>query len=71
MPTITKNLVSVSQIVEQGMQLRFNNDRCFIEKDSRVIAKGRRDGRLFILESNEVKPAMYAEGYKTETNIEL
>ena len=53
------------------MQVRFNNDRCFIEKDGRVIAKGRRDGRLFILDSNEVKSAKYAEGLKTETNIEL
>ena len=70
-PTITKNLVSVGQLVEQGMQVRFNNNKCFIEKDGRVIAKGRRDGRLFILDSNEVKPAMYAEGLKTETNIEL
>ena len=70
-PTITKNLVSVGQIVEQGMQVRFNNEGCFIEKDGRLIAKGRRDGRLFILDSNEVKSAMYAKGLKTETNIEL
>ena len=53
------------------MQVRFNNDGCFIEKDGRVIAKGRRDGHLFILDSNEVKPAKNAEGLKTETNIEL
>ena len=58
-PTITKNLVSVGQLVEQGMQVRFNNDGCLIEKDGRVIAKGRRDGRLFILDSNDVKPAEY------------
>ena len=54
-PTITKNLVSVRQIMEQGMQVRFNNEGCFIEKDGRLIAKGQRDGRLFILDSNEVK----------------
>ena len=53
------------------MQVRFNNECCFIEKDGRLIAKGRRDGRLFILDSNEVKSAMYAKGLKTETtNIE-
>ena len=71
MPTITKNLVSVGQIVEQGMQVRFNNEGCFIEKDGRLIAKGPRDGRLFILDSNEVKSAMYAKGLETETSIEL
>ena len=70
-PTITKSLVSVGQIVEQGMQVRFNNEGCFIEKDGRLIAKGRRDGRLFILDSNEVKSAMYAKGLETETSIEL
>ena len=70
-PTITKNLVSVDQIVEQGMQVRFNNEGCFIEKDGRLIAKGQRDGQLFILDSNDVKSAMYAKGLETETCIEL
>ena len=40
-PTITKNLISVGQIVEQGMQVRFNNEGCFIEKGDRVVAHGR------------------------------
>ena len=31
--TITKNLVSVGQIVEQGMQVRFDQGGCFIEKE--------------------------------------
>ena len=41
------------------MQVRFNNEGCFIEKDGRLIAKGRRDGRLFILDSNEVKSSVH------------
>jgi hypothetical protein len=32
-PTITKNLVSVGQMVEQGMQVRFDQEGCFIEKE--------------------------------------
>ena len=32
-PSITKNLVSVGQVVEQGMQVRSNNRGCFIEKE--------------------------------------
>ena len=71
MPTITKNMVSVGQIVEQGIQVSFNNEGCLNEKDDRLIVKGRREGRLFILDSNEVKSAMYDKGLKTETNIEL
>ena len=55
----------------QGMPVRFNNEGCFIEKDGRLIAKGRRDEYLFILDLNEVKSAMYAKGLKTATNIEL
>ena len=43
-PTITKNLVSVGQIVEQDMQVRFNHEGCFIEKDGQLVGRGRRDG---------------------------
>jgi len=49
-PGIAKNLISVGQIVEQGYQLRFTNDGCFIEdpsNDMKVVAKGVKEGRLF------------------------
>ena len=32
-PTIMKNLFLVGQMVQQGMQVRFNQDGCFIEKE--------------------------------------
>ena len=32
-PTITKNLVSIGQIVDQGMQVRFTHLGCFIEEE--------------------------------------
>ena len=32
-PTIKKNLVSVNQIVQQGIQVRFDQGGCFIEKE--------------------------------------
>ena len=32
-PTMTNNLVLVGQIVEQGMQVRLNDEGCFIEKE--------------------------------------
>ena len=37
-PTITKNLVLVGQIVDQGMEVRFTHLGCFIEEEGRVIA---------------------------------
>ena len=59
-PTITKNLVSV-QIVDQGMQVQFNRDRYFIEDGGQLIAHGRREGRMFILDTKDVGTAMYAK----------
>ena len=52
-PTITKNLVSIGQIVDQGMQCRFTHLGCFIGEERQGIAQGRRDGRMFILDSTD------------------
>ena len=70
-PTITKNLVLVGKIVEQGMQVRFNDGGCFIEKEGRLIARGRREGQMFILNSQEMVSAMFANGHKVRADIEL
>jgi len=46
-PTITKNLVSVSQMVEQGLQVTFNPNGYFVEdmkNQGKLIAKGERNG---------------------------
>ena len=61
-PTITKNLVSIAQIVDQGMQVRFTHHGCFIEEEGLIIAQGRRDGRMFILKTNDVGTAMFMKG---------
>ena len=37
-PTITKNLVSVSQIVDQEMQVRFTHLGCFIDEEGQIYA---------------------------------
>ena len=52
-PTITKNLVSVGQMVEQGLQVKFNSNGCFVEDPNnkcRMVAKGKRIGRMFTLD---------------------
>ena len=67
-PTITKNLVLVSYILEQGMQVWFNDGRCFIKKEGRIIARNRREGQMFILDSHEMKLTMFAKG---DADIEL
>ena len=70
--TITKNLVSIGQIVEQGKQVHFNDKGCFIEKEGRLIARGRREGRIFILDSHvEMISTMYAKGHEANADIEL
>ena len=70
-PTITKNLVSVGQIVDQGMQVRYTHLGCFIEEEGQIIAQGRQEGRMFILDTNDIGPAMFAKGQKVESDIDL
>jgi hypothetical protein len=44
-PNITKNLVSVGQMIEQGLQVRFNPDGCYVEnfKDKcHLVVKGKK-----------------------------
>ena len=60
-PIITKNLISIGQIVEQGMHARFNKGGCFREKKGRLIGKEGREGWMFMLNSDKVKTAMYAK----------
>jgi hypothetical protein len=46
-PTITKKLVSIGQMVEQGLQVTFNPNGCFVEdvkNQGKLIAKGERNG---------------------------
>ena len=64
-PTITKNLVSVGQIIDQGMQVQFTHLRCFIEEEGQIIVQGRRDGTMFILDTNDVGTAMLSKAQKT------
>ena len=71
MPTITKNLVSVGQIVNQGMQFKFNHQGCFIEDKGHIIVRGRREGRMFILHINDVGVAMFVNGQNVESYIDL
>ena len=53
------------------MQVWFTHLGCFIEDKGRVIAQGRRDGRMFILDSTDGGSAMFAKGQKVESDIDL
>ena len=44
---------------------------CFIEEEGKVIAQGRLEGRIFILETNEIGTSMFAKGQKVESDINL
>ncbi|MCO5551438.1 hypothetical protein L7F22_004941 [Adiantum nelumboides] len=64
-PNITKNLVSIGQTIELGLQVRFNPDGCYVEdykNDYNLITKGRRAGRMFTLDviMSTVKAAIFA-----------
>ena len=75
-PNITKNLVSVGQMVEQGLQVRFNADGLFVEeykKNGKLIAQGKKVGRMFTLDVNvpEVNAVMFAQGSGVVADIEI
>ena len=69
-PTITKNLMSVEQIVDQRMHVHFTHHGCFIE-GGWIIAQGHWDGRMFILETNDVGTAMFMKWQKVVSDINL
>ena len=73
-PTITKNLVSVGQMVEQGLQVRFNENGCFVEdfKDKcRLVAKANRVGRMFTLNVNMPKAKMATHGGEVIADVDI
>jgi hypothetical protein len=46
-PTITKNLVFVGQMVEQGLLVKFNPNGCFVKdmkNQGKLIAKREKNG---------------------------
>jgi hypothetical protein len=54
-PTITKKLVFVGQMVEQGLHVTLNLNGCFVEEvknQGKLISKGERNGRMFTLDVN-------------------
>ena len=52
--TITKNPVSIRQFVDQGMQVLFMNLGSFIKEEGQIIAQGRREERMFILDTDDL-----------------
>lgn len=62
---ITKNLIFVGQIIEQGLYVHFNLDGCYVEdcKDDCILdIKGKKVGTIFTLDIPKVKTAIFAQG---------
>ncbi|MCO5558544.1 hypothetical protein L7F22_012129 [Adiantum nelumboides] len=75
-PNITKNLVFVGQMVEQGLQVRFNADGLYVEeykKNGKLIAQGKKVRRMFTLDVNipEVNAVMFVHGSSVVADIEI
>ncbi len=75
-PNITKNLVSTGQMIEQGLQVQFNPDGCYVKdfKDKcRLVVKGKRVGIMFCLDVSmlEVEAAMFAQGTGVVANMDI
>ena len=69
--TIIKNLLSIRQIVDQGMQVQFTHLGFFIKEEGQIITKGRWEGRMFILDTNDINTTLFAKGQKVELDIDL
>ncbi|MGJ2631369.1 GAG-pre-integrase domain-containing protein, partial [Salmonella enterica subsp. enterica serovar Paratyphi A] len=75
-PNITKNLVSVGQMVEQGLQVKFNADGLYVKeykKNGKLIAQGKKVGRMFTLDVHvpELNAVMFAQGTGVVADIEI
>ena len=73
-PNLAKNLIFVGHIiVEQGMQVKFKQSGCFIEKHGKLIAKGKRQGRMFVLDVDMPKmtTALFARGMNIISDVEM
>ena len=82
-PSITKNLISVGQMVEKNLQVRFTPAGLFVEEykevghliaqGRRLIAQGKKVGRMFTLDVDipEVKAAMFVQGTGVVADIEI
>ena len=53
------------------MQVWFNHHGCFIEDEGWLIVRRHGDGKMFILETNNVSATMFASGQKAESDIDL
>ena len=65
-PTISKSLVSVGQMVDQNMEVKFNKYGCFIHdcsqsRTGKLLGKGKKIGRLFVLDAG--KPVTHENLY--------
>ncbi|MCO5557878.1 hypothetical protein L7F22_011450 [Adiantum nelumboides] len=60
-PGITKNLISMGQIVDKGYEVKFNKDGCYVKnKKGKVVAHGEKNGRLFKLKMNATHNANFS-----------
>ena len=44
---------------------------CFIEEEGQIIVQGHKDGRMFILNTNDVGTTMFVKGKEVESDIDL
>ena len=72
-PNLAKNLTSVGQIVEQGMQVKFKKSGGFIEKYGKLIARGKCQGGIFVLDVDMPKMAktMFVTGLNAISDVEI
>ena len=61
-PTITKNVVFVGQIVEQGMTVQFSLDGCFIKDKGRLVTHRSR-GESKVIGADKTRAVQQSQHY--------
>ena len=61
-PEMSCNLMSVRQIAENGFSINFKDQQCRIsDKRGRLVAKGAKQGNLYILDGGSARPETVGE----------
>ncbi|MCO5559390.1 hypothetical protein L7F22_012989 [Adiantum nelumboides] len=69
-PSVAKNLASIGQMTDQGLQIHFNRYGVFHEefhkgRPGKILARGRKKGRLLSLEAGD--PCLHSDDYSRMT----
>jgi hypothetical protein len=70
-PETTINLLSVSQLCDLGLNVKFTSDKCIVTKSSngQVVLEGHREGNLYIYKRTIYGESLYSSQKVPNTSL--